>query len=237
MIAWLVAIITYLDAVYIAGAWVTTANVIVDDGPPERLDDTGATSVVLAPRGDGAVAVMVDARAALTLVHARTLSMVGRSLAIGTLTPVFVGNPPRRGAPHPAIAAGGASRAFALVTLPDDESRMGMFAIAIDDPPWLDASRKWSEYPSVRGNVAIAASRGASRAWVARTHAQGDDASAPYVIELGRLDATSGAFESLGEEPIAGDARAVAIEEDAAGDLWLLFTDGSGTYVERRRCP
>src|SRR5439155_8774936 len=62
-----------------------------DDGTESRLseDGAGATSVALAPRGEGAIAVYVDARRAMTPVHARTLA-VSPKLALGKDAVLFV---------------------------------------------------------------------------------------------------------------------------------------------------
>jgi hypothetical protein len=68
-------LVAFLDRTVSAGAVITIANVIVDDGSPERVDETGATAIALAPLEGGALAVTVDARVALTLVHARALSV------------------------------------------------------------------------------------------------------------------------------------------------------------------
>jgi hypothetical protein len=155
---------------------------------------------------------------------------------MGTLTPVFVGNAPKDVSPQPAVAGLEGGRAFALVTLPDDAARMGMFAIAIDDPPKLDEPSTWSPYPSPRGRLAVSASRGSHDAIVARARASDDDAGAHMVLELGRIDRKSGAFESFGAESLEADARELAIAEDDAGDARIYVAQRNCSFLEPRRC-
>jgi hypothetical protein len=228
------SVLGYLDRKLTDHGWLSAANVVLDDGPPERIDETGASAIGLARRGEGVLAVMVDGRAALTLVHARALAVEGGALVKGETTAVFAGAPPKADTPQPAVAVTRDGHAFALLALPDESIKFGMIAIRIDDPPRLDEPAALSPYPGSRGRLSIDATQGASRATVARVRADGD---APGVLlELGRLDLDGGAFSSLGVEPTDGDAKDVALDEDAAGDLWLLVTDHTGSFVERRRC-
>jgi hypothetical protein len=216
----------------------TVAKAMLDDGAPERIDDTGATEVALAPRGDGAIAITADSRRALTLVHARALSVSPTGgLSKGDPAAIFAGSPSKDGSPRATLATDTTGRAFALFVLPDDAGRIGMAAVRVDDPPRLDEPSFLTPYPGPRGRLTLAATRAASHLTVARVRATGTQHAAPVVLEVGRLDPDSGAFTSLGLEPTDGDARDASIAEDADGDLWLLVTDHTGSFVERRKCP
>ena len=70
----------YLASRQTSEGWVTEAWVGVDDTPPVRIseDGCGATAIAFAPRGAGLMVLSVDARAALTAMHARVITYEGR---------------------------------------------------------------------------------------------------------------------------------------------------------------
>ncbi len=67
--------LAYLASRKTSEGWVSEASIAVDDETPVRLseDGSGATSVTLADYAKGALAVTVDARTALTVMHVRSI--------------------------------------------------------------------------------------------------------------------------------------------------------------------
>ena len=61
-------------------------------------------------------------------------------------------------------------------------------------------------------------------------------ADGPRGLELGKLDDT-GRFVSYGLVGSKGRVKSAAVAVDKAGMLWVAFTDGAGTWLERRACP
>ena len=211
----------------------TLAFAALDDATPVLLseDGSGATSVTLVSRGEQALAVYVDARRVLTPVHARVLSAAGK-LELGPDAVVFVGGG-SDGRPRGAIAQGGLGSELALVPIDREEKEFGLAAIHIEAQPRDDAPVTWSLYPAAMDWPAVAATQGVSPIRVLRTRPADTDPQAKHVLELGELDAT-GAFRALC--PVANgvgfDDLAIAV--DAVGGLWIAYTDGTGTWVERR---
>ena len=86
-------VVVYLTERRTSEGFVSEAYAALDDATPVRVSDegSGATDVALAPRGARGLALMLDGRAAMTPLHARTLSVVGGKLQMGEDAVVFVG--------------------------------------------------------------------------------------------------------------------------------------------------
>lgn len=212
---------------------VTVAFAALDDGPPVQLseDGSGATFITLMPRGDEVVAMYIDARRALTPVHARVLTAAGK-LALGPDAVLFVGEG-TEGRTGAALVQAPGGVSYALLPIFKDAKSFGMAAIRIDQQPRDDAPVTWSLYPNGLEGAAIAAARTTTPSRVARVRPATSDPQAKRVLELGELDAT-GAFQALctvGESSSYGD---VSVLVDRFGTLWLTYTDDAGTWLERR---
>lgn len=212
------------------------AYAVIDDGPPVRLSDegSGTTSIELARRGAGLVALLTDGRVAMTPVHARTLAIAGGRLVAGEDAVVFVGG----GAETHTSGALGVSAtgaAFGLVPI-SGETGFGVATIRLDDPPRVDEPVTWSLYLNGLDPAPIAATRGVTPIRVARVRPLEAVADAPRGLELGTLG-EDGRFFSHGLVSSKGRLKSATIAVDHAGMLWLAFTDGSGTWLERRACP
>ena len=209
----------------------------LDGQEPVRLSESGsgATELVLAARGEEVVALSIDARRAMSPVHARVLSLRENKLALGPDSVVYVGG----GSDHQvrgAVATDAKGNTFGLMPI-SVEDGFGLVSIRVDAPPVMDEPSAVSLYPNGLDHCAVAATHGRDPMIVARVRLAERDPSSTRLLELGRLDAASGAFVSLGFVPTTGSVPYVAVESDRFGAIWLAYTDGSGTWLERRACP
>lgn len=232
------AVVATLDVRRTSEGETMQAFVTLDDKEPVRLSDdgAGATSVRLLARGGSAVAVYMDARAAMLPVHARTVSLRGDALGLASDAVVFIGGPPERGIDF--TLAGGGKSLFALVPMPKESATFGMATIAIEDPPKDDVGASWSLYPNGLDPAPIAATTRASdtgATWVARVRPKEAAVGSPRVLELGKLDG-AGAFTAVGTVAEGRTVAHVAIAQDAHGAIWVVYGDRSGSFLERLVC-
>ena len=209
------------------------AFVTMDDGAPVRLSEngSGATFVDLATRGDGAVALIIDARVAMTPAHARLLSIKNGKLEIGDDAVIFVGGSAER---HNAGTIGVSKNGdpFALVPVADDAATFGMAAIRIDDPPKIDSPVVWSHYPNGLDPAPVAATRGKNAITVARVRPKAADPKSPRVLEIGTLEPT-GTFRSRCIADEAAFVKDVDVAEGRDGQLWVFHRDPRGARLAR----
>ena len=164
----------------------TLAFVALDDATPITLseDGSGATHVVLASRGDDAVALYVDARRVLTPVHARVLSAPSGKLVLGTDAVVFVGGG-TDGRTLGTIAREDGHE-LALLPIDKDDKAFGMAAIRVEEQPRDDAAVTWSLYPATMERPAIAATQGVTPIRVLYARPASADPKGKKVLELRR---------------------------------------------------
>lgn len=215
---------------------VTEAWAVLDDGPPVRVseDGAGATYVDVATRGAGVVFAYIDARSAMTPVHARPATEKDGKLQVGKDAVVFVG-----GAPDSRVAgvlAVSNDAAFFVMPMAKDIASFGMAIIKLDDPPIIDEPVTWSMYPNGIDPAPIAATREGSPIRLVRVYPSTNAPSGPRVVELGEID-SAGGFRSLGEiaEPLS--ALYVDVAVDRFGGVWTQHGDSASSTLERRRCP
>ncbi|XXT18129.1 hypothetical protein WME94_48660 [Sorangium sp. So ce429] len=214
---------------------VTQAFAVLDDGPavPLSAEGSGATFVALSPWKGGALAMYIDARSALTPVHARTLGLTAEGkLELGPDAVLFVGDAgeSRMGG---ALARGADGPAYVLLPAAKDISAFGMAAIRIDDAPRDDMPAVWSLYPNGLSPAPIAATQGVTPIHVARVRPTAREPGAPHALELGQLDG-EGRFQARCLALEGRSFKHVAIEADRDGSLWLAYTTSAGTFVEQR---
>jgi hypothetical protein len=228
-------VLAYLASRKTSEGWVSEAWLAVDDEPPLRLseDGSGATSVALAAYKSGLMAVTVDARTALTAMHARPVAYDGR-VKLGEDTVVFVGGPgDRRTGAAVAIAAGGAG--WALLPIAKDVGTFGLAVVRLDAPLHVDEPVVWSMYPNGLDPAPIAAVQSGPMVWVARVLPESADPGARRVLQLGRIDAL-GAFDARDRVTTRGNPSDVALAADTRGALWVGWLDPAGAWVERLAC-
>jgi hypothetical protein len=113
-------------------------------------DGSGASSVTLVPSVTGAVAVMLDARAAMSPVHARAIEADESGPArLGPDVVVFVGPSPE--GRTEVTAAAGAEGPIAFIPFAQNTSSFGLTSLLIGREPHLDAKVQWRMYRMVPG--------------------------------------------------------------------------------------
>jgi hypothetical protein len=231
------AAFAYLASRQTSEGWVSEAWLAVDDDVPVRLseDGSGATSIALAPHGAGLLALAIDARTALTAMHARPVTFDGKP-KLGDDQVVFVGGPgDRRTRPALAIPPAGAGPGWSLLPIAKDVGSFGLAIVHLDDPPRVDEPVTWSMYPNGLDPAPVAAAAQGKRTFVARVRPSAPEPGAPRVLELGEV-AGDGAFVPHDLVPTTGAASDVALAADAHGALWLAWVDTGGGWLERLAC-
>jgi hypothetical protein len=230
--------LAYLASRHTSEGWVSEAWLTVDDDPPLRVseDGSGATALALAPRGPALLALTIDARTALTAMHARVIGY-DKAVRLGEDAVIFVGGPGDRRT-RGALAVPSAGPAWALLPIAKDVGTFGLAVVRMDDPPIVDEPVVWSMYPNGLDPAPVAATVGSGRSaaiWVARVRPQVAEPSSPRVLELGQLG-VEGAFTPGEVVPTTGNVTDVAIAVDSLGALWLTWVDTSGSWLERLAC-
>lgn len=211
---------------------VVVAFASLDGGPPVQVseDGSGATSLSLVPWGDRAVLLYVDARLAMTPIHARILAAKDK-LAMEKDAVVFVGEGSTRAVP--AALALGKDGPFGLFAGGRDVTSFGLSVVKISDPPIDDAPSAFEPYAAGINSAPVAATVGEERPRVAIVK-PGDRGGAKREIEIGALDekgaykARCGAFEGSSFSDLA-------IAPGRGGSLFVAFTDGEGTWLAEVR--
>jgi len=207
---------------------------VLDHGQPVRLSDDGAGATVLAvgPRGDGAVLVSFDARAAMMPMHARAVQLQGDALKLAPDVVLSIFGPPERGF-GATLGTNARGDAFGLCPLPKDTLSFGLAAVNLAQLK-TDVEPTWSMYPNGLDPAPIAASQGGGQIYVARVRPSAPTPKSPLVLELGLLDA-AGTFVSLALVDAKHEAWDLSLLPDADG-VWLAFSDNSATTLEHFTC-
>lgn len=216
--------------------WVSEAWLEIDDGAPQRIseDGSGATSVSLIARSPGLLAVMVDARSALTAVHARTISYESGHANLGEDAVVFVGSPSDRRTVASVIGVPGGP-VWSLLPIARDVASFGLALARIHEPPRIDEPVVWSLYPNGLDAPPVAVAESSGRIWAARVRPNSAEPGAPEILELGEVTEER-AFDGRDVRPVAGHVTHVALASDATGALWLSWVDASGSSLLRLAC-
>ncbi len=227
--------LAYLASRETSEGWVSEAWIEVGDDPPVRLseDGSGATAVAFAERGPGLVALLVDARAALTALHARPVAY-GGTLQLGEDAVVFVGGPGDRHTAA-ALALPPAGPGWGILPIAKDGADFGMAIVRLDDPARVDEPSLWSMYPNGLDPAPVAAVVDRGRTWVARIRPETAAPAASRVLELGEVTA-SGSFEPFAVIGTNSAPKDVAIVGDPRGALWVAWVEASGSWAERLLC-
>jgi hypothetical protein len=212
---------------------IVRAFVGVDDEIPVPLSEegSGATFVGLVARDEDVLAMYIDARTALTPVHARTLRFAGK-LVRGNDAVVFVGSG-SDGRIRGALGRSVDGPAFLFVAGPHDDKDYGVVTLAIDGEPKDDLPGKWSHYPAPITTSPLAATWGRSPVRLARVRPETKDPGADQVLELGHV-AGDGSFAEKCTVAKAALFSDVGVAVDDKGALWVAYTNKQGTWVEQR---
>ena len=228
----------YLASRQTSEGWMSEAWIAVDDDPPVRSSEegSGATALALAPRGSGLLALLVDARTALTAMHARPVGYDKR-LQLGEDAVVFVGGPGDRRT-RAALAVPTTGPAWSLLPIARDIGSFGLAVVRIEDPPKVDEPAVWAMYPNGLDPAPVAAAAGGPRSpatWVALVRPQGPEVGSPRVLEIGEVLPT-GVIAVRDAVPTTGNPSDVTLVVDGFGALWLAWVDTEGSWVERLSC-
>jgi len=229
------AALAYLASRQTSEGWVSEAWLEVDDEVPLRLseDGSGATAVELARRGASLLALSIDARAALTAMHARLVGY-DHGARLGEDQVVFVGGPgDRRTAASLVLPETGPG--WALLPIARDMAEFGLAVVRLDDPPRVDEPVVWSMYPNGLDPAPVAASADGHRTWVARVRPEAAAPGAARVLEL--CEGTQeGTLTPRQVVPTAASPSDVSLAFGARAELWLSWVDASGSWIERLAC-
>lgn len=228
-------LLAYLASRKTSEGWVSEAWGEVDDDPPQRLseDGSGATAIDVAPRGQALIALTIDARAALTAMHARSVVYEG-GLRLGEDSVLFVGGPGDRQTAA-VLALPQSGKGWALLPIAKDVSEFGLALVRLDDPPQVDEPVVWSMYPNGLDPAAIAAAMGNGRSWVARVRPRDAAPGAARDLELGDVT-PEGLFTPRQVVATADSPGEIGLALDARGALWVSWLDASGSWIERWTC-
>ncbi|HTB71813.1 MAG TPA: hypothetical protein VK762_01155 [Polyangiaceae bacterium] len=227
--------LAYLASRKTSEGWVSEAWLEVDDDAPLRLseDGSGATAVDLGARGATLVALTIDARAALTAMHARPVAYQNGA-RLGEDAVVFVGGPgDRQTAGTVALPASGPG--WGLLPIARDVADFGLAIVRLDDPPRVDEPTVWSMYPNGLDPASVAVAARGAGAWVARIRPQAAEPGSARVLELGEVG-PEGAFTARDLIPTADLPGDLNLALGPHGDLWLAWVDSTGSWVERLAC-
>ena len=212
---------------------VSHAFAALDDRPPVQLseDGSGATFVAVAPRAQELVAMYVDARVALTPVHARILK-IGEGLELGRDAVVLVAGGADRWQTG-AIGTSATGATLLVVPTTTEDGGFGTATVRLEGEPKDDMPVVWSRYPNGLHPAPVAVTQGRSPVTIARVRPTGPAPGARHLLELGHL-AEGGAIEPLCEVADAPSFSHVAVAAGADGRLWLVYTTADGTFLEQR---
>ncbi len=227
--------VAYLASRKTTEGWVSEAWLAVDDEAPLRFseDGSGATAVALAANGPELIALTVDARMALTAVHARAVTY-DQHARLGEDAVVSVGGPGnRRTAAALVVASDGP--AWCLLPIAKDVGSFGLAIVRVDSPPRVDEPVVWSMYPNGLDPAPVAAATGKHRTFATRVRPEAADPTSHHVLELGQVD-RAGTFVSLGFVGTTGDPIDVTLIVDPHDAIWLGWLDAAGSWLEQWGC-
>ena len=197
-------------------------------------DGSGASSVALAPAASGLVAVMLDARLAMSPVHARTVE-IGESgpARLGPDVVVFIGPSPEG---HTEVAAAASPEGpLAFIPFAPDTSSFGLSSLMVGNEPHLDAHVQWRMYPNGLEPAPVAAALLCGRTWVAYARPSAPAPASPHVLALAPVE--KGAFGPELSAAQGFDFMAVSISAREDGGAWLSWVSDGRSFVRAVRCP
>lgn len=209
-----------------ARLWVEGGGIL--DLSPEG---SGASSVTLVPVGEGQVIAMwLDARQAMTPVHARRFEVREKTTAIAADEVVFVGGPPEGYPELSAIRAGGS--AAGLLPLATDKG----FALHDILVNWQGKIKVGTlDYPNGMDIAPVAGATACGEAIIVYARPEAKEPGAPQVLEL----ATVGANGSIDVEEVAAyPGHVLELSAAAANEntVWAVYTANAKSFALRIRC-
>lgn len=231
------SVVAYLERRMVAGELTLEAHAVLDDGESVRISDdgAGATFVSLTALSDREVlALMVDARAALSPVHARVLKLEAGKLSLTPDTIVYVGASERGGTAAVARFSDGAL--VALLPMPTDVTHFGIIGLPLPMPLQMDLKGELFPYPRGIEFPQVATAAVGAKVYAALTRTRDASKESPRVLELTEVQ-RNGSLLPLGLVAEGVPMLDLDLAADEFGSLWLLYGDGKGSLLERRVCP
>ncbi|HRI65210.1 MAG TPA: hypothetical protein PK156_13265, partial [Polyangium sp.] len=209
-----------------ARLWVEGGGVL--DLSPEG---SGASSISLVPVGEGQVIAMwLDARQAMTPVHARRFEVREKTTAIAEDEVMFVGGPPE-GYPE-LIGVRAGNSAAGMVPL-STEKGFALHNIMVN---WQGKAKVAAlEYPNGMDIAPVAGASACGQSVVMYTRPENKEAGAPQVLELATIG-KNGAIEV--EEVAAYPGQVLELSAAAIDDntIWTVYTANAKSFALRIRC-
>jgi hypothetical protein len=211
-----------------AKLWVDGAQAV-----PLSSEGSGASSVGVVAVGENLMSVMLDERAALSPVHARTIELSASGPPrLGPDTVVFVGPSPES---HNEIAAAsGPDGPFAFIPFARDTSSFGLASLFIGREPHLDAPVEWTMYPNGIEPAPVNAATFCDRTWVAYVRPSAASADSPGLLVIAPLEE-----RGLGPEITAGhgfDFSMVSLAPRADRGAWLAWVGNGRSWARGIKC-
>lgn len=209
-----------------ARLWVEGGGIL--DLSPEG---SGASSISLVPVGAGQVIAMwLDARQAMTPVHARRFEVREKTTAIAEDEVLFVGGPPEGYPELIGVRSGGS--AAGLLPLATEKG----FALHNIMVNWQGkAIISALEYPNGMDIAPVAGATACGQSILIYTRPEGKEPGSPQVLEL----ATVGNNGSIDVEEVAAYPGHVLELSAAATDentVWVVYTANAKSFALRIRC-
>jgi hypothetical protein len=209
-----------------AKIWVEGAS-----ATPFSADGSGASSLALVIAGGAARGVSLDARSAMSPVHARTIE-VGSATRLGPDVVVFVGPSPEG---HVEIAAAAGPDGLTLLApFSRDTASFGLASLFVGDELRVDVPVHWSMYPNGIEPAPVAAASFCGHTWAAFARPSSRDPGALTELAVAPLD--RGAF---GRELVTGqgsDFTMVSLAPREDGGAWLAWIANGRSWVRGIRC-
>ena len=231
------SVVAFLNRRTVAGESALEAYVALEDGEPLRLSDdgAGATFVTLAPRSDREiVALMVDARTAMSPVHARVLTLRGDALELGPDVILYVGASERGG--HAALARFADGTMVALLPMPTDLTRYALQGLVLPFPLQMDLPAEPFPYPKQVDFPRVVTATIGQKVYAALTRTKDAASDSPAVLEITEVQ-KNGSLLPLGILAEGVPMLDLDMAADEHQSLWLIYGDGHGSLLERRVCP
>jgi len=208
-----------------ARMWVEGGSVI--DLSPEG---SGATSISLVPVGGARVmATWLDARQAMSPVHARRFEAREGGTAMAPDEVVFVGGPPEG---YPEIAGVRVGEAASALLPLSTEKGFALHGIMVD---WAGKAKiRALPYPNGMDVAPVAGAYACGESFVVYARPEAKEPGSPQVLEVATLNA-SGAIEA--QEVVAYPGQVLELSAAAAGDsVWVVYTAGTKSFAMRIGC-
>jgi hypothetical protein len=210
-----------------------TSHVKLWLGPGRTLDLTpegaGASSVALAPVDGRLVAVSIDARSAMTPLHARSVSVDGPGPPeLGPDVVAWVAGPAHS---FTEVSAGSdGTNAWALLPIERDATHFGLATIPLGREPRMDARVAFLDYPNGIDLAPVSTAILCGKAYVALARPAAAAPRSPQ--ELVILPIAGGETAVLAN---AGGFAAVSLAAAAGGGLVVYVADGR-TWARGLEC-